>query len=142
MAAGGYVIANHLADRLGLFPAEQFYPHKSDGAIRFRLRAGAPINRMANNPESRQELIEYLEQVSGRRIRTREDIKAYLDEVAARKAADEPSVRRWQQAKTITLIGLATFAFVQYYMMDVMVQILSLRETTVFVPVSAPMVKS
>ena len=97
---------------------------------------------MGNNPESRQELVEYLEQVSGRRIRTREDIKAYLDEVAARKAADEASVRRWQQAKTITLIGLATFAFIQYYMMDVMVQILSLRETTVFVPVSVPTVRS
>ena len=97
---------------------------------------------MGTNPESREELIKYLEQMSGRSIRTREDIKAYLDEVAARKAADEPSVRRWQQAKTITLIGLATFAFVQYYMVDVMVQILSLRETTVFVPVSVPTVKS
>jgi len=94
------------------------------------------------NPESREELIEYLEQVSGRRIRTREDIKGYLDEVAARKAVDDRSVRRWQQAKTITLIGLATFAFIQYYMMDVMVQIFSLRETTVFVPVSVPTVKS
>ena len=94
------------------------------------------------NPESREELIQYLEQVSGRRIRTREDIKGYLDEVAARKAVDDPSVRRWQQAKTITLIGLATFAFIQYYMMDVMVQIFSLRETTVFVPVSVPTVKS
>ena len=97
---------------------------------------------MQNNELSREELIEHLEQASGRRIRTREDIKAYLDEVAARKAADDPSVRRWQQAKTITLIGLATVAFVQYYMMDVMVQILSLRETTVFIPVSAPTEKS
>ena len=97
---------------------------------------------MGNDPESREELIQYLEQVSGRRIRTREDIKTFLDEVAARKAVDAPSVRRWQQAKTITLIGLATFAFVQYYMMDVMVQILSLRETTVFIPVSAPTEKS
>ena len=97
---------------------------------------------MQNNELSREELIEHLEQASGRRIRTREDIKAYLDEVAARKATDDPSVRRWQQAKTITLIGLATVAFVQYYMMDVMVQILSLRETTVFVPTSAPIEKS
>lgn len=93
-------------------------------------------------PASREELIQYLEGVSGRRIRTREDIKAYLDEVAGRKAADDPSVRRWKQAKTITLIGLATFAFLQYYVTDVMTQILSLRETTIFVPVSAPMVKS
>lgn len=94
-----------------------------------------------DKPASREELVQYLEEVSGRRIRTRDDIKAYIDEVGARKAADDPSVRRWQAAKTVTLIGLGVFAFIQYYMMDVMVQILSLRETTVFVPVSAPEVK-
>jgi hypothetical protein len=89
-------------------------------------------------PESQEELLRYLEQVSGRRIRTRDDIKAYVEEMAARKAADQPSVRWWRKAKTITLIGLTAFAFIQYYMMDVMLQIMSLRETTFFVPVSAP----
>jgi len=41
-----------------------------------------------------------------------------------------------------TVVGLTVFAFVQYYMIDVMVQIMALRETTFFVPVSMPMVKS
>jgi hypothetical protein len=91
-----------------------------------------------SKPATREELIQYLEEKSGRSIRTREDIKAYIDEVGARKAADDPSVRRWQTAKTAVLIGLSVFAFIQYYYMDVMVQILSLRETTVFVPVRAP----
>jgi len=93
-------------------------------------------------PASREELIQYLEQASGRSIRTRDDIKAYVEEMAARKAADEPSVIWWRRAKTATLIGLTVFAFVQYYMIDVMVQIMALRETTFFVPVSMPMVKS
>lgn len=93
-------------------------------------------------PASREELIRYLEQVSGRRIRTRDDIKAYVEEMAARKATDQPGVRFWQRLKTITLIALAAFAFVQYYAIDVMNQILALRENTFFVPVSTPMVKS
>ena len=91
-----------------------------------------------NEPASREELVQYLEQVSGRRLRTRDDIKAYVEEMSSRKAADQPSVLWWQKAKTVTLIGLTVFAFIQYYMMDVMVQIMSLRETTFFVPVSAP----
>jgi hypothetical protein len=89
-------------------------------------------------PESREELIKYLEQVSGRSIRTRDDIKAYVDEMAARKAEDQPSVRWWRRAKTVMLIGLTAFAFIQYYMMDVAVQMMSLRENTFFVPVSLP----
>jgi len=87
---------------------------------------------------SREELVQYLEQLSGRSIRTREDIKAYVDEMSARRAADQPSVRWWQKAKTITLVALAAFAFIQYYMLDVMVQIMALRENTFFVPVSLP----
>ncbi len=90
-------------------------------------------------PESREELLQYLEQASGRRIRTRDDIKAYVEEVAARKAEGERSVTRWQKAKTFTLIGLAVFALAQFYFIDVMVQIMSLRETTFFVPASSPM---
>ena len=90
---------------------------------------------------SREELLRTLEQASGRRIRTREDIKTYVDELAARKAVDLPSVRRWQKVKTVTLIALAAFAFVQYYVMDVMTQIMALRENTYFVPVSAPLVR-
>ena len=87
---------------------------------------------------SRDELIRHLEQASGRSLRTREDIKAYVEEMAVRKAADQPSVRWWQKVKTVTLIALASFAFVQYYAMDVMTQIMALRENTYFVPVSAP----
>jgi hypothetical protein len=88
-----------------------------------------PMGKKKKPLASREELIQYLEQVSGRSIRTRDDIKAYVEEMAARKAADEPSVIWWRRAKTATLIGLT-------------VQIMALRETTFFVPVSVPMVKS
>ena len=90
--------------------------------------------------ESREQLIQYLEQVSGRSIRTREDIKAYVEEMSARKAADDPSVRWWQKAKTVMLAVLTVSSLMQYYLMDVLVQVVSLRETTFFVPVSTPAV--
>jgi hypothetical protein len=110
----------------------------------YQVSARISNSRMAKQEQSasREELLRHLEQASGRSLRTREDVKAYVDEVAARNAADQPSVRWWQKVKTVTLIALAAFAFVQYYAMDVMTQIMALRENTYFVPVSTPMVKS
>jgi hypothetical protein len=92
------------------------------------------------SPETREELVQHLEQLTGRTLRTREDIQAYVREVAARKASDQPSVRRWVKTKRITLAAMLAFGFIQYYMLDVMLEIVSLRSTTFFVPASAPAV--
>jgi len=69
-------------------------------------------------------------------------LKHLVDELAARKAVDLPSVRRWQKVKAVMLIALAAFAFVQYYVIDVMAQIMALRENVYFLPVAAPAPKS
>jgi len=55
---------------------------------------------------------------------------------------DLPSVGRWQKVKAVVLIALAAFAFVQYYVIDVMAQIMALRENVYFLPVAAPAPKS
>ena len=89
-------------------------------------------------PESREELVQHLEKLTGRSLKTREDIQAYVREVAARKAADEPSVRRWLTVKKATLIALLAFGVIQYYMLDVMLDIVSLPGSTYFVPVRTP----
>ena len=89
-------------------------------------------------PESREELIQHLEKLTGRSLNTREDIQAYVRELAARKATDEPSVRRWLTVKKATLIALLAFGVIQYYMLDVMLEIVSMRTTTYFVPARAP----
>jgi len=89
-------------------------------------------------PESREELIQHLERLTGRALKTREDIQAYVREVAARKATDAPSVRRWLSVKKATLIALLAFGVIQYYMLDVMLEIVSMRTTTYFVPARAP----
>lgn len=97
---------------------------------------------MANRPpESREELIQHLEKLTGRTLKTREDIAAYVREVSARKAADQPSVRRWLKAKQVTLIALFAFGVIQYYILDVMLEIVSMRSTTFFVPASLPVLR-
>jgi hypothetical protein len=106
-----------------------------------RRISNSPMTEQQQEP-SREELLRCLEQVSGRRIRSRDDIKAYVDELAAREAAELSAVRRWQKVKAITLIALAAFAFVQYYFVDVLTQIMALRENTYFVPAAAPAPKS
>jgi hypothetical protein len=87
-------------------------------------------------------LIRHLEKQSGRAIRTREDIRAVLKELSARKAGDDPSVQRWKMAKRVTLLVVLSAAFLQYYFLDVALQIMSLPELTYFVPVSPRVLKS
>jgi len=93
-------------------------------------------------PETRDELVQHLEKLTGRTLRTREDIQAYVREVSARKATEAPSVRRWLQFKKIALVALLAFGVIQYYILDVMLEIVSMPSTTFFVPVRTPMLKS
>jgi hypothetical protein len=94
-------------------------------------------------PESREELIQHLEKLTGRSLKTREDIQAYVREMATRKASAEPSVRRWLTVKKATLIALLAFGVIQYYMLDVLLEIVSIPSTTYFVPARSPvMLKS
>jgi hypothetical protein len=97
---------------------------------------------LSQESEAREELIRGLEQLSGRTIRTREDVREVLKEISARKAGDDPSVQRWKTAKRVTLLVVLSAAFLQYYFLDVALQIMSLREMTYFVPVSPRILKS
>lgn len=94
-------------------------------------------------PESREQLIQHLEKLTGRSLKSREDIQAYVREVSARKASDQPSVRRWLTVKKATLIALLAFGVIQYYMLDVLLEIVSMPTTTYFLPARTPvMLKS
>jgi len=97
---------------------------------------------MKKPPQTREELVQYLESLTGRTFHTREDIQSYVREVSARKAAEEPSVRRWLKVKKLTLIALLAFSVMQYYILDVLLEITSMRSTTFFIPASVPVMKS
>lgn len=89
-------------------------------------------------PESREQLVLHLEKLAGRTLRTRAEIQAYAREAAARKAADQPSVQRWLQVKKITLVALLALSFMQYHMLDVLLEITSMHSTFFFVPAQPP----
>jgi hypothetical protein len=93
-------------------------------------------------PETREQLVQHLEKLTGRTLKTREDIAAYVREVGARRASDQHSVQRWLKAKKVTLIALFAFGVIQYYILDVMLEIASMRSTTFFVPAQAPVQRS
>jgi hypothetical protein len=108
--------------------------------VLWRQICGLPMSE--GPPETREELVQHLEKVTGRSLRTRADIQAYVREHAERKAADQPSVRRWLNAKRVTLIVLLAFGILQYYILDVMLEIASLPGTTFFVPAGLRVLKS
>lgn len=91
-------------------------------------------------PETHDELVQHLESLTGRTLKTRQDIRSYVREVSARKAADDPSVRRWLKVKKITLTALLGFSVMQYYILDVLLEVVSMRTTTYFVPATTPVV--
>ncbi|HYR35709.1 MAG TPA: hypothetical protein VEQ87_15570 [Burkholderiales bacterium] len=94
-------------------------------------------------PESREELLAELEQLTGRKFRTQRDVR---DFVALFEAEKSGQVRRasgfWRTVKNATLLVLLLFAVVQFYFTDTLLQMVSLRENTFFVPVKAIDVRS
>jgi hypothetical protein len=94
------------------------------------------------DPISREELLQHLETISGRSIRTRGELEAYLNEVSAQAAQPRHSARRWAIVKHATLgVGLL-IAVLQYYLIDIYVQVASLQGMQFFNPVAAPVRKS
>jgi hypothetical protein len=88
-------------------------------------------------PETREELIQHLEKLTGRTLKTRKDVQTYVREAAERK----PSVARWLKAKKLTLVVLLAFSMIQYYILDVLLEIASMPSTTFFVPASTRLIK-
>lgn len=87
--------------------------------------------------QTREELVQHLEKLTGRTFKTREDIQSYVREVSARDARSDPSVKRWIKTKHVTLAALLAFGVIQYYVLDLMLEIVSLQSPTFFVPARA-----
>jgi len=68
----------------------------------------------------RDELLRVLEETSGRPLRSRIAVRAYPAE-------------GWRTAKVVTLGVLGAFALLQYYLLDVLVQVAAMPHITVFV---------
>jgi hypothetical protein len=86
--------------------------------------------------ESSADLFQYLEHASGRKLRTREDVRRLLDELSAKSPAGSRAMRLWRTGKQGMWLLLLVTAFLQYYLLDVLVGIDSLPEIRVSVPVT------
>jgi hypothetical protein len=86
--------------------------------------------------ETSAELVQHLEDASGRKLRTREDVRRLLEEMSARTPAENPATRLWGTAKQGICLLLLVGAFLQYYFLDILVEINSLPEIRVSVPVT------
>src|SRR5690349_20610415 len=89
-------------------------------------------------PESPEGLLDHLEGLTGHSFRTRDDVRRFVVEIEAEKAAKlNRSASGWRAVKTTTLFILLILSFVQFYLADSLLQTVSLREMTFFVPVRA-----
>ena len=85
------------------------------------------------NPELALQIIKNLIRLArGSNVRTLEDVRSrgelqqYIEQLKTIKGKELPSVRRWVLAKRWVLMLLLVFAILQYYFMDVFVEMLSI----------------
>ena len=83
------------------------------------------------DPESGEHLLQYLEQMSGRKLRTREDIRRFLDETSRKSPEASPALSLWRTLKQGMWLALLTAAYLQFYFLDVLNQINSIPEIRV-----------
>lgn len=76
---------------------------------------------------SREVFVEQLDLLLDRSLKTRDGLAAFASQVAAERAARRSSLQRWLFAKQVTLASVLVIAFLQYYMMGVCVEIMSLK---------------
>ena len=77
--------------------------------------------------ETREELLRYLEQVSGHAMRTREDVDRFLEffaEVHPERRFLESLSSYWLVAKRLVLVALMAFAVFQYFAVDAVTEVL------------------
>lgn len=85
------------------------------------------------NPEVALQVIKNLIRMArGANVRTLEDVRSrselqqYIEQLKVTKGKDQPSVRRWVLAKRWVLLLLLAFAVLQYYFMDVFIEMVSM----------------
>lgn len=85
------------------------------------------------NPELALQIIKNLIRLArGSNVRTLEDVRSrgelqqYIEQLKTTKGKELPSVKRWMVAKRWVLLLLLVFAILQYYFMDVFIEMISM----------------
>lgn len=88
---------------------------------------------LLKNPELALQIIKNLIRLArGSNVRTLEDVRSrgelqqYIEQLKTTKGKELPSVKRWVVAKRWVMMLLLVFAILQYYFMDVFVEMISM----------------
>lgn len=95
-------------------------------------------------PGSREELLRHLDELAGRSIRTRAELEAYLNELKARgeRAPPKSLDRRWAIARQAVLGFGLLIAVLQYYLIDIYVEIVSMQRVQFINPADSALHRS
>jgi len=104
-----------------------------------RRRAETVTQRSADSIaeplESGDDALGYLEQLLGRKLRSREAIDSFLKELAADEAARAHAATRRRIVRESILLGALIASYLHYYYWDVHLQIASMQQMRVYLPV-------
>lgn len=119
-------------DALKLFYESKFGPAQN----RAPERAVRPAPRAAADADAAEQLLRRVEAHAGRPLRTGDAVDAYFKELS-KSRRETPAAGRSLLRETVLVLFLL-IAVLQYYYMDVSLQIASLNRVTVFVPIDKP----
>lgn len=96
---------------------------------------------LAKHPEVAMHLIRNLINLArGHNVRTIEDVRSrselqvYIEQLKGKTAQDLPSVKGWGVAKRWMLVTLLAFAVLQYYFLNVFLELMSMSGTLLVAP--------
>ena len=116
--------------------SEELAEWLKDAGSRAWRKAPAPATNEADRmTESSAQLVGYLEELAGRKFRSREDVRAFVEELATQAQKASQAHRRGQVLKDTVLLFCLLSAYIQYNFLDVNLQISRLPSTIIFVPV-------
>jgi len=98
-----------------------------------RVERVVAASRAAETEDGAETLLRHIEQHAGRPLRSRSTIDAYLATLTAPREEARPGER--SLLRETTLVLFLVVAVLQYYYIDVSLEIASLKNVTVFVPV-------
>ena len=96
----------------------------------------APLGSETRPRASSDDLINYLEELTGRKYTSREDIHRFLQQLWTEEIEKERAATRRRVARETLLLGSLLAAYLHYYYWDVKLQIVSLHQVQVLVPVA------
>jgi len=97
-----------------------------------------PATEPGARPESPEELLRYLAELAGRPLRSREDIHRYFTELHAERLAAIRALERRRLWRESLLIALLATAYLQFYFLDIHLEIAKLPRVVPMVMEPSP----